>query len=122
MNSIQTIRQAVEGRRTDRVNTLAVFVSPREFKAVTGTEGIDDAWTVSTDSVEYWGNRLAWWDGFLMQIAPLIEAGVVQYATLTEIAETFVTLEDELAFDWEDVPRSDASMRQRNAMAGYPFE
>ena len=122
VNSIQTIRQAVEGRRADRVNTLAVFVSPREFKAAAGTEGIDDAWTVSTDSVDYWENRLAWWDGFLMQIAPLIEAGVVQYATLTEIAETFVTLEDELAFDWEDVPRSDTGMRQRNAMAGYPFE
>ena len=122
VNSIQAIRQAVENRSPDRVNTIAVFTTPREFKAALGMEGIDEAWTVSTDSVDYWENRIAWWDGFLKQIAPLVDAGVVEYATLSEIAAVLEEREANLVFDWEDVPRSALGLRLRNIKAGYPLE
>lgn len=122
VNSIHAIRQAVENRSPDRVNTIAVFTNPREFMAALDTEGINEAWTVSTDSVNYWENRITWWDTFLAQVAPLIDAGVVEYATLSEIAAVFEEREADLAFDWEDVPRSAIGMRQQNIKAGYPLE
>lgn len=46
----------------------------------------------------------------------------MQYASLTQIAEIFIEGEDQLAFDWTEVPRSNAGMRQRNLKAGYPLE
>jgi len=122
VNSIQAIRRAVENRDPNRVNTYAVFLSPREFKAAPGTAGIDDAWIAATDSIHFWRNRIAWWDGLLRQIRPLVDAGVVEYATLTQIAEIFVNQEDDLVFDWDEMPRSEAGMRQRNILAGYPLE
>ena len=122
VNGIQAIRQAVANRDPDRMNTIAVFVSPREFKAAPGTAGLDDAWTAPTDSSSFWRNRIAWWDAFLAQIEPLVAAGVVEYATLTEIAEIFTDREDALRFDWSEVPRSTATMRQRNILAGYPLD
>jgi len=122
VNSIHVIRQAVGGRMPDRVNTIAVFTNPREFKAAIGAEGIDEEWTVSTDSVDYWINRIAWWDAFLTQVAPLVDAAVVEYATLSEIAAVFEECEADLVFDWEDVPRSAIGMRQQNIKAGYPLE
>lgn len=122
VNSIQAIRQAVVHRSPDRVNAIAIFTTPREFKAALGAEGIDETWTVSADSVDYWENRIAWWDRFLAQISPLVDAGVVEYATLNEIAAVFEEREADLAFDWEDVPRSALGLRQRNIKAGYPLE
>lgn len=122
VNSIQTVRQALEDRSADRVNTIAVFTTPREFKAADGTPGIDEAWTVSTDSADYWENRLTWWDNFLGQIDPLVAAGVMEYKTLSDIALVFEEREPELTFDWEQVPRSDLGMRPRNVEAGYPIE
>lgn len=122
VNSIQTVRHAVENRSPNRVNTIAIFTNPREFKAALDAEGIGEAWTVPTDSVDYWENRIAWWDAFLAQIAPLIDTGVVEYATLGEIAAIFEEREADLVFDWEDIPRSAIGMRQQNIRAGYPLE
>jgi len=122
VNSIQAVRQAVERRDPDRVNSIALFVSPREFLAAEGAEGIASQWTASTDSLPYWEQRIAWWDHLFEQIEPLIETGAVRYATLTEIAAVFVQQEDSLSFNWSGVPRSDASLRQRNVRAGYPLE
>jgi len=121
MNSLAAIRQAVTDRRADRVNTYAVFVSPREFLAAEGDPGIAAQWTAPTDSIQYWENKLAWWDDFLTQIDVLVDAGVVQYAFLTEIAEVFEALEETLDFSFGDVPRSDLSMRARNVKSGYPL-
>ena len=122
VNSIAAIRQAVENRRSDRINTCAVFVSPREFKAAEGQADIDSQWTVPTDSIHFWENKLAWWDGFLSQIDVLVEAGVVQYASFTEIAAIFVEEQELLNFDFGEVPRSDASMLVRNVKSGYPLD
>ena len=121
VNSIEAIRQAVADRRPDRVNTIAVFTTPREFKAALGAEGIEEAWTVSRDSADYWEDRIAWWDSFLTEIAPLVDAGVVRYASLSEIAALFEQVEASLTFDWPDIPRSLLSLRQRNLRAGYPL-
>ena len=122
VNSVPAIRQAVENRQQDRINTCAVFVSTREFKAAEGQANLDPQWTAPTDSIHFWKNKLAWWDGFLTQIDLLVETGVVQYATLTEIAAVFGEEEEHLDFDFGEVPRSDASMRTRNAKSGYPLD
>jgi hypothetical protein len=121
LNSLGAIRQAIEGRRDDRVNTCAVFVAPREFLAAEGTPHVDNVWTAPVESVHYWKNKLDWWDGFLHEIDVLVEAGVVVYATLTDIANVFVAAEDMLQFDWDEVPRSDLSMRARSIKSGYPL-
>ena len=122
INSIQAIRQALEHRSADKVNCIALFTTPREFKALEGTPAIEEAWTVPEGSADYWMNRLAWWEALLDQMAPLVEAGVVEYATLSEIASIFEDQEEDLVFDWTDVPRSDLSMRARNTKAGYPLD
>ena len=121
VNSIQAVRQALQQRSSNRVNTIAVFTTPREFKASQGTDEIDEAWMTSTDSVDYWENRLAWWDNFLSQIDPLVDAGVIEYKTLSEIAAIFEEREPELLFDWIEIPRSNLGMRPRNIKAGYPI-
>jgi len=123
VNGLDAIQTAIDNREADRINTYAVFVSPREFKAAPGTVGIDDEqWIAPTDSIHYWKHRIRWWDDFLAAIDPLVDEGLVQYASLTQIAEIFVGQEDQLAFDWTQVPRSDATMRIRNIKAGYPLE
>lgn len=122
INSIQAVRQALNDRSPDRINAIAVFTTPREFKAAEGSIGIDEAWTVPTDSADYWENRLAWWDSFLGQIDPLVAAGVVEYRTLSEIAAIFIEREPDLVFDWTKIPRSKLGMRPRNIKAGYPIE
>ena len=121
VNSLAAIRQAVAARRADRVNTCAVFVAPREFLAAVGDPGIPERWTAPTDSIHYWENKLQWWDDFLTQVDGLVEAGVVQYASLTEIAAIFEAREASLDFGFGEVPRSDLSMRARNARSGYPL-
>ena len=121
VNSVQAVRQAVENRHPDRVNTLALFLSPREFLAAEGTEGIATQWTAPTDSVQYWERRIEWWNDLLARLTPLVDAGVVQYATLTQIADRFIQDEAALDFDWDHIPRSDAPLLQRNLRAGYPF-
>jgi hypothetical protein len=122
VNSIVAVRRAVDGRHADRVNTIAVFVSPREFLAATGAAGIASQWTAPIDSIHYWENRIEWWDRLLGQIDLLVRAGVVQYASLTGIAEVFLDREAELHFDGGEIPRSDASMHARNVKAGYPLD
>ncbi|MBU1050275.1 hypothetical protein KKG90_09670 [Candidatus Bipolaricaulota bacterium] len=122
VNSIQAVRQAAENRNPERMNTIAVFTTPREFKAALGSAGLDEAWTASKDSVEYWENRIAWWDNFLAQIASLRDAGIVEFATVREIAAIFEEREADLRFNWEDVPRSALSLRTRNLKADYPLE
>jgi len=121
VNSVQAIRRAVENRRPGRVNAVALFTTPREFKAAHGAVGIEAAWTVPTSSVEYWANRIAWWDDLLTKLRPLVDAGVVRFATLSEIAAVFEAQEAALSFDGAEVPRSTLSMRERNARAGYPL-
>jgi len=123
VNGLGAIRRAVAARRGDRVNTCAVFVSVREFKAAEGAPGINDArWTAPTDSAFYWENRVAWWDHFLGEIDEMVAAGDVVYASLTEVAAAFEAREDELVFGASAVPRSDAPLRTRNLRAGYPLE
>jgi len=123
VNSLDAIRRATADRHPDRVNTYAVFVSPREFKAAEGTPGIeDDQWTASTDSVHFWSNRTQMWDDFLTEIDAFVQAGHVQYASLSDVADIFVTREDRLDFGFGEIPRSDASMRTRNLRSGYPLE
>jgi len=122
VNSIAVVRHAVETRRADRVHTIALFVSPREFLATDEEADLATPWTAPSDSVHYWENRIAWWDRFLDRIDALVETGVVQYATLTEIAEISLEREAELDFDFGEVPRSDAPMRIRNIVAGYPLD
>ena len=124
VNSFDAVRRAVAARRADRVNTIALFVSPREFKAAAGTAGIEAQWTASTDSVHFWRNRFEMWDDLLDEIDALVDAGAVAYASLTEIVTIFEAREaaGELDFVFGEVPRSDASMRARNLRAGYPLD
>lgn len=119
MNGLAAIRQAVADRRTDRVNTYAVFVSPREFFAAEGDPNMVTQWTAPIDSIDYWESKLLWWDNFLTQIDVLADAGAVQYASLTEIAAIFEVREASL--DFGEVPRSDLSMRARNVKCVYPL-
>ncbi len=123
INSLEAIQEAVDNRSPDRINTVAVFVSPREFKAAPGTAGIDDEqWTAPTNSIHYWKHRIRWWDDFLAAVDPLVQEGLVEYTSLTQIAEIFIEQEDQLVFDWMEVPRSDVGMRERNIKAGYPLK
>jgi len=124
VNSFDAVRRAVAARRADRVNTIALFVSPREFKAAAGTSGIDEKWTAPTNSVHFWRKRIELWDDLLGEIDTLVDAGAVAYASLTEIVTIFEAKEaaGELDFALGEVPRSDASMRTRNLRAGYPVD
>jgi len=123
VNGLDAIQEAIANQEPDRINTYAVFVSLREFKAAPGTAGIDDEqWIAPTNSIHYWKHRIRWWDDFLAAIDALVEEGLVQYASLTQIAEMFIEEEDRLVFDWTEIPRSDANMRIRNIKAGYPLE
>jgi len=121
LNSLDAIEAAINARNPDQINTYAVFVSPREFKAALSAPGIADPWTVSTESDSFWRKRIAWWDDFLDQVDIWVEAGLVEYASLTHIAGIFVEAEADLVFDWEDVPRSDLPMRARSIESGYPL-
>lgn len=119
LNSVEVIQAAVAGRKADRVNTYAVLATPRGFKAAAGTEGIDEQWTSEKNSHDYWENRLEWWDDFLTEVDAMVQRGDVQYASLTEVAEMFTQYENELRFDFEDVPRSDAPLLRRSIRVGY---
>lgn len=117
MNSVDSIQTAIDNRKQNYINTYAVFTNPREFKALKGTEGIPDEWTVNKASPDYWENRLQWWDEFLTELDNMES---LQYASLTEIADIFIETENNLDFDFEENPRSDLSMTQRKKMSGYP--
>jgi hypothetical protein len=119
MNSLDLIQEAVDNRSRDRVNTYAVFATPRDFKASYGSEGIDPNWMTKPESYDYWENRLQWWDDFLSQVDVWVERGEVEYATLTEIAGYFQAVESRLIFDFDDCPRSVESMTDRTRQAGY---
>ena len=121
VNSVGEIRRAVAERVPGQLNTYAVFVAVREFKAAAGTAGIHDAqWTAPLSSMQYWENLIAWWDRFLEAVDELVVAGDVVYASLTDIAATFEATEGTLVFASGEVPRSDAPLRARNLRAGYP--
>jgi len=124
VNSFDAVRRGVAARRADRVNTIALFVSPREFKAAAGTAGIEAQWTAPTDSVHFWRNRIELWDDLLDEIDALVDVGAVAYASLTEIVSIFEEKEaaGELDFAFGEVPRSYDSMRARNLRAGYPLD
>lgn len=119
INSIEHIQRAIDGRYVDRINTYAVFVAPREFLAAPNTPGIPEEWTARSNSIDYWENRLAWWDEFLGALAELEN---LEFATLTQIAHLFEMYEDQLGFEFdiEEHPRSDAPLLIRSRAAGYP--
>ncbi|MGD8759989.1 MAG: hypothetical protein PVJ07_07030 [Anaerolineales bacterium] len=119
VNSVEHILRAIDNRYPARINTYAVFIAPREFLAAPGTPGIPDQWTARGNTVDYWENRLAWWDDFLSQLDGLED---LTYATLSEIVQIFEARESQLDFDFviEDHPRSDAPLLARSRAAGYP--
>ncbi|MBD3191758.1 MAG: hypothetical protein GF308_14010 [Candidatus Heimdallarchaeota archaeon] len=118
VNNATYIQQAIECRHEKRINTYAVFASPRGFKAAINTPGMPENWTAKLNSFDYWENRLAFWDEFLTELDKL---SGLEYASLTEIVEIFEQEEENLSFNWEAIPRSDASLTQRNKDAGYPI-
>lgn len=118
-NNLNYVEEAVDARKGNHINTYAVFISVSEFLAEEGTLGIPEDWTTTTDDEMYWENKLEWWDNFLTEIDGLED---VEYASLTEIATTFVANEHNLDFDFdtENHPRSTLSMTEKNSRAGYP--
>jgi len=121
LNSIDAIERAIDNRTSGFVNTYSVFFSPREFKALKGTPGINKNWTTTKNSADYWENKLKWWDDFLTQIDEKVAKGEIQYASLTEISQIFIDKNPDLEFDISDVPRSDAPLIVRQKSAGYPL-
>lgn len=119
MNSLDLIQEAIDNRSLDRVNTYAVFATPRDFKAGHGEEGIDPDWITDPGSHNYWENRIQWWDEFLSEIDVWVDQGELEYATLSEIVELFGAVESRMSFHFEDCPRSDKSMTDRTREAGY---
>jgi hypothetical protein len=118
-NSIEYIQNSVDNIKPNYINTYAVFTNPREFLAAPGTPGIPDEWTAETDSYDYWEKRIEWWDQFLTELDDMED---VEYASLTDIANTFLENEDNLDFDYdtENHPRSDSPGPSRQIKAGYP--
>jgi len=119
MNSLDLIQEAIDNRNPNRMNTYAVFATPRDFKARRGTQGIDPNWMTDPESHDYWENRLQWWDDFLTKIDRWVEEGKIEYASLTTIAQIFSSVESRLVFDFEDCTRSEESMTDRTRAVGY---
>ena len=119
VNSLDSIAEAIQNRRLDRVNTYAVFLSPRSLKAAPDVEGIPETWTTKPTAFDYWENRLLWWDDFLSEIDGWVEEGKVAYATLTEIGQIFQESESGLNFEGNKCPRSEEGLLARNRAAGY---
>ncbi len=119
VNSLGAIEHAIRNRRSDLVNTYAIFISPRELKAAPDAEGINPDWTTKPNSHEYWENRILWWDEFLSEIDVWVEEGKVEYANLTEIAQMFRSVESSLNFEGNACPRSEDGLLVRNRAAGY---
>ena len=119
VNSIEHVQSAIDNRKPNYINTYAVFTNPREFLAAPGTDGIPDEWTAKTDSYDYWEKRIEWWDEFLTELDDMEN---LEYASLTEVANTFLENEDNLDFDYDTAnhPRSDSPGPQRQIKAGYP--
>jgi hypothetical protein len=86
---LPVVQEAIDQRKAGRVNTYAVFVTPRWFLAETGAPGIPAQWTADRSSPDYWENRLATWEAFFQGMDAQVRAGTVRYASLTEIAELF---------------------------------
>lgn len=118
-NNIEEVVSAIENRKENTINSYAVFLAPREFLAAKGTEGISPEWTAVTESCKYWENKLEWWDDFFTSLEPYVRDGALEYASLTEIAETFEKKENDLIFDQSEIPRSTDSMGSLNKAAGY---
>jgi len=120
VNSADAVRRAAEARRDDRIETYALFASPRDFKASRGTTGIPKRWTEKPGQPGHWESRVAWWDDLLDEIDVLVAEGSVQYATLGEIAAIFQAAEPALSFPVaSEHPRSDRPRGKRNRAAGY---
>lgn len=120
INSADAVRRAAEARRDDRIESYALFASPRDFKASPGARGIDRRWTEKPGRPGHWESRVAWWDDLLDELDVLVAEGAVQYATLTEIAAIYEAAEPALAFPTaEEHPRSSRPRGKRNREAGY---
>lgn len=119
VNSLEAIERAIQNRRSDRVNTYAVFLSPRGLKAAPDAEGINPDWTTKPNSHDYWENRIQWWDDFLSEIDGWVEEGKVEYATLSQIGDIFVEAEPGLNLEDNACPRSEEGLLARTRAAGY---
>ncbi len=120
VTSVEYIAEAVANRQPNYINTYAIFTKPRAYLAAPGTPGIPEEWTADINSLDYWENRIAWWDEFLTKLDKMKN---VEYASLTEIAEVFVENEDNLDFDYDTAnhPRTDIPTAQKQIKAGYPL-
>jgi hypothetical protein len=117
VNNVSYIENAIYNRNYKRINTYAVFCSPREFKAATDTPGIPEKWTADINSSNYWVNKMKWWNEFLTELDNLNN---LEYATLTDIGSVFTQQETSLDYSWTTIPRSELSLLERNELAGYP--
>lgn len=118
VNNVSHIETTIKHRFQKRVNSYAVFCSPRSFKAATNSPGIPENWTTSINSSDYWVNRIKWWNEFLSRTDKLND---LEYKSLTEIANIFIQNETSLDFSWNSIPRSTDPLLIRNKKAGYPI-
>jgi len=120
VNSIEYIEEAVENREKNYINTYTVFTKPRSYLAAPGTPGIPEQWTAKPNSIDYWENRIAWWNEFLTELDKVKD---VEYASLTDIADIFIENEDNLNFDYDtdSHPRTDIPTTQKQKETGYPL-
>ncbi len=119
LNSVEYVKEAIESIQANTINTYSVFTHPREYLAMPNTEGISEDWWAKPNDMDYWENRIEWWDEFLTELDQLEG---LEYASLTEVAKIFESNEHLLDFDFdtENHPRTDRPAVQRQNMAGYP--
>ncbi len=121
VNNFDEVQAVVENRRANAVNTYSLFVAARNFKADSG--GLSDSsFTASQGHKDHWQEQVEYIDGILDEIdREYVSKGLVQYASLTEIADIFAAHEDELAAHASsEVPRSAESypVRKKKAEMG----
>ncbi|MBD3281290.1 hypothetical protein GF391_00910 [Candidatus Uhrbacteria bacterium] len=119
VNSLAAVERAIANRKPDRINTYALFISPRDFKADPGMKRIPDEWTADKNDPSYWTNRTIWWDDLLSQLDKYKASGELQYATLSEIADIYIQNEERLTPHNGAIPRSSAPATTRSRAEGY---
>ncbi len=119
IQDIDTIELAVESRRENAINTYAVFASVREFAP--SIEDLESDFSVKPGDCMNWETKIAWWDAFFSYVDEFVDEGELEYATLSEIAEEFERVEDQLIFSETELPRSFESMTERSQEIGYCF-
>jgi hypothetical protein len=119
VNSLKAIKRALDNRKPNRINTYALFVSPRDFKGDIGEERIPEEWAAEKNSNEYWANRIIWWDDFLYELDSYVSSGDIKYAGLSEITNIYIQNEESLTPHSETLPRSSAPVTTRNRAEGY---